>query len=148
VNSADVWQRAAPNLFWWFFSVFFGGFIPIGVHLIAVLLNANPKEATEFSRAVVADAYLYSFIVALSAVVDALADQRSILAAIFGSSAALAAAAYFASLTNFIATHPIVGPPLAALVWFVLPIVCLPCAIYKMLVLYGLAEDELSMERG
>jgi SNF family Na+-dependent transporter len=134
-------------VFWWFFSVFFGGFIPIAVHLIAVLLNADPTHRTEWSRALVADGYLYMFIVALSTVVDALADEQSIPAAIFGSVAAFSTGAYFGSLTNFIATHPIVGPPLGALVWLVLPIACLTCATYKILVLYGLAKDELSMER-
>ena len=136
MRSFRVWRNAARSVFWWFFSVYVGGFIPVAVHLVAVILNERPNETAELARAAVADGYLYAFIVAFAAVVEALVDEHSISAMIFGMLAAVAAAAYFGSLVDLIALHPVIRPWLTTSVRFIAGLACSGYAVYKLHVLY------------
>jgi cation transport ATPase len=71
---ALIFWHAIVRAFAWMLSVALLAAFPIGLHQLTLMINKATSRTV--SDAVVADAYLYLFIVAMAAFIDTSADER------------------------------------------------------------------------
>lgn len=135
-----------------FFAVYVVGFIPICAHLFATAANeqlatdnATPVEAAKilsgFGYAIVADAYLYAFIVAMAGCVEAVTASRTTYALVFVVLALVSGFGNYNAMLDVINRHPI-GTMLASPVWVIMIISLVGYGGYKLFSLYGAASVE------
>jgi hypothetical protein len=132
----------------WILTVFALGALPIALHLWTVKINRAGDQM--FAAALISDAYLYTFIVAMTAFIDTLVDDRlrpskMLVTFSYCGIAILAALGYFAASIKYVLDGP-GGRVLQVCVWPLLIIFVASYAIYKLPILYGAGRADLEQE--
>jgi len=126
----------------WILPVFILGIIPIGSHLLAVKID-SPKD---FSSAIIADAYLYTFIISMTAFTDALFDQERAekLTAVIGSMlmAVIAGILNLAAQLHAVLSVDDIAKILSRLAYWIPTGTVVVYGMYKIPTLYGAAREE------
>lgn len=139
---------ALAKILTWLLTVFLLGALPIGLHLWTILINHD--SGSTLSHAAVSDAYLYTFIVAMTAFTDTLVDERKRPNKLNSTisycvMAVIAAVGYFAASINYV----VAGPGNSVLTDGAIPLFCIftaAYAIYKVPVLCGAGKAEWEQE--
>lgn len=133
----------ARQIISWILSVFVLAAIPIGLHLATILARG---EMAELPLDELSDGYLYTFIIAMTAFTDTLADRRqwpdrknTALAAVF---VALVAALGYptSSVPEIMKSH--LGPWLQATIWPLLGVFLIAYCFYKLPILVGAGKGD------
>lgn len=132
-----MWLYAIRQIAYWTLTVPVLSSVPIAIHLGAVYVNGIEKE---MPIAIVADGYLYTFILAMTAVTDSLLKDRRVSIVFYMLFALVTGILYAATLVNAIADRALAG-------LHVLMIICLiglalPYASARLIELYGAGKAE------
>jgi hypothetical protein len=136
-----TWIFGGKVLFWTF-TVFIFGAIPIGIHLLASHLNGQAKNPHTL---LVADGYLYAFIVAMTAMTDALVDRKVDRRNTTTTCAVLAVVAALGNLTaqlDIAARDVWSTNAINLLFWPLFAALIVTYGIYKVPTLYGAAKTD------
>jgi hypothetical protein len=131
-----------------FLTVYVLGGAPIAAHLFAVQANEQESKTTaQFGPVLIADVYLFGFIIALAGVVDALSLGQASTAMVFVALALISGFGNYNGMLDIVVRHPI-GTWLAIPVWTILGVCAGGYAWFKGLRLYAAgAEDWEKAER-
>lgn len=144
----EVWRftrRAwifGGKLLFWTSTVFVFGAIPVGIHFLAEHLNGHAHIA---HLLIVADGYLYTFIIALTAMTDAIVDRKEDQRNTIVACAVLAVIAALGNLTaqlNVAAKDGWSTNALGLMFWPTFVGLVATYGIYKVPTLYGAAKAD------
>ena len=121
------------ELFFSFFSVYVVGAAPIAIHLLARFYNAAGIDAV--TPDIVADGYLYAFIISLAGMVDSINDSKRSTTMGFFLLAGFAGLSNYTTLLGGIGSHPIIAQASVPFIEVFLPFVGLRYAWYKVFAL-------------
>lgn len=125
-----------------FCVVYVLGGAPIGAHLFAVQANEQSSNmCVRFGPVLIADLYLFGFIIAVAGVVDALSLERAATAMVFIVFALITGFGNYSGMLDSVVSHP-VGAALAAPAWLIFAVCALWYGWFKALSLYAAGSED------
>ena len=125
-----------------FCAVYLLGGSPVGAHLFAVQTNEQASTTCEqFDRVLIADVYLFGFIIAIAGVVDALSLGQRGTAIVFVVLALVTGFGNYNGTLDAVVSHPI-GTLLAVPVWAIVGVCAVGYAWFKVLSLYAAGTED------
>ena len=134
----SVLWRAREQLFLSFCSVYVLGAAPIGIHLLARFYNAAGADV--IGPDIVADGYLYAFIVALSGIVDSIDDSKKSASMAFLVFSVIASVGNYTAQLDGAVTRPDLAQHLVLFIEVFLPIVVISYARHKLCAVHRAAR--------